>query len=165
MIERYPINRADGKVRRLLVFAVVAAALLPLRASAASLCVAVAKNGSPWRQVRTSPGHEVRLGFHHSIYGSRVEEVFYLRSDGFQLSEVRYAEPRLVDFYGHERARFENSMWVVKPHPVLITSLNLQTNSVAWLVFDPQTAPSQLIVPTDAALRLSVGACKDASDG
>lgn len=163
------MNRVDqqgnARRRRLFFLTILLAALLPLPASAAPLCVAVAKNGFLWRQIRSAPGGEVRLGFHHSIYGSRVEEVFYLRSDGFQLSEVRYAEPRLVDFYGHERARFENSMWVVKPHPVLITSLNLQTNSVAWLVFDPQTAPSQLIVPTDAALRLSVGACKDASDG
>ena len=165
MIERYPINRADGKVRRLLVFAVVAAALLPLRASAASLCVAVAKNGSPWRQVRTSPGREVRLLFHHSIYGSRVEEVFRLRPNGFQLSELRYAEHRLVDFYGHERARFENSMWVIKPRPALIPSLNLQTTSAAWLAFDHETTSSRLTVPTDGVLRLTVGACKDDSDG
>lgn len=165
MIGRYPINRASGKVRRLLVFAVVAAALLPLRARAASLCIAVEKNGSFWRQIRTSPGSEVRLLFQHSIYGSRVEEIFRLRPNGFQLSELRYAEHRLVDFYGHERARFENSMWVVKPQPALVPSLNLQTSSGAWLAFDHETTPSRLTVPTDGPLRLTVSACKDASDG
>jgi hypothetical protein len=127
--------------------------------------VAVAKNGSLWRQIQASPGGKVRLSFQHSIYGSRVEEVFHLRSDGFQLSELRYAEPRLIEFYGHETAHVENSMWVVKPRPLLMPSLNLQTGSAAWLVFDHETTPSWLTVPTDGPLRLSVGACKNTSDG
>ena len=56
---------------------------------------------------------EARLAFRHSIYGSQVEEHFRVAENGFELVRLRYAEERLVEFYGHESARSENGWWVV----------------------------------------------------
>lgn len=143
------------------------AVLLPTHASAASLCVEVERNGALWRSLRAALGGEFLLSFQHSVYGSRVEEAFRLRSDGFQLIELRYSERRLVEFYGYESADYRNAMWVVKPKPALISSLHLSASSDAHLsiFFDGRGAPVRLAMPGDSAFHLRPAACKDARDG
>ena len=151
--------------RRLSIVCFVLATLLPAGVSATSLCVHVEKDGFLWRSLPAILGSEARLNFFHSIYGSGVEEVFRLHPDGFHLIELRYAERRLVEFYGYEEADYKNGMWVVKPRPAAISSLSLRTRSQVSVLFDQQTTPIPLTMPADSALRLTVGACKDASDG
>src|SRR4030095_7942625 len=120
-----------------------------------------------WRSLRAALGGEFLLSFQHSVYGSRVEEAFRLRSDGFQLIELRYSERRLVEFYGHESADYRNAMWVVKPKPALISSLHLSASSDASLSlsFTGHGAPAQLSIPGDSTFRLAPAACKDTRDG
>ena len=151
----------------LLVLCGVLATLLPARADGSLLCVQAEKNGTVWRRIEAAPGSEVRLSFQHSLYGSRVEEFFNLRPEGFQLTELRYAEPRLVEFYGHESAKYDNGVWIVRPQPALFPSLTLHASFDASisLFFDHQTKLVQLAVPTDSAVRLTIADCKDARDG
>lgn len=149
----------------LLIVCVVLVTLLPAGVRATSLCVQVENNGFLWRSIPAILDSEVRLNFHHSIYGSRVEEVFRLRSGVFDLTELRYAEQRLVEFYGYEDADYANGMWVVRPRLALIRSLNLRTSSAVSLLFEHHTQRIQLTLPTDSALRLTVAACKVARNG
>ena len=109
----------------------------------------------------------MHVSFNHSLYGSRVEEVFHLLPLGFQLAELRYGERRLVEFYGHESARYENRLWIVKPTPALFPSLNLRASADASmsLLFDERPDPVALVVPADSAVRLTIAACKDGRDG
>jgi hypothetical protein len=143
------------------------AAIPPAGASAASLCIQVQKNGLPWRTIPVSSGSEVRLSFQHSIYGSRVEELFHLAPDVFHLTELRYAERRLAEFYGYEDANHKNNMWVVPPRPAAISSLSLRTSAAASLslFFDQEQNSLELAMPPDSALQLTIAACKDAQNG
>ncbi len=136
-------------------------------AGATSLCVQVEKNGFFWRSIPAVSGSEARLNFHHSTYGSRVEEIFRVRADGFYLTKLRYAERRLVEFYGYEDAVSEDGMWIVRPRPAVIPSLILRTSSDASLsLFLDYEKPSiQLDMPTDSALRLTIAHCKVARNG
>ncbi len=58
-------------------------------------------------------GDALHLSFRHSIYGSEVEEQFQVAPGGFRANKLRYAELRLVEFYGHESATNEDGWWVV----------------------------------------------------
>ena len=152
---------------RLLVLCGVLATLLPARADGSLFCVQAEKNGTVWRRIEAAPGSEVRLSFQHSLYGSRVEEIFHILSNGFQLAELRYSEQRLVEFYGHENANFEESVWVVRAPPARFLALNLRVSSDASMsvLFDKPPQRQQLTVPADTALRLTVAACKDTHNG
>ncbi|MGZ8479747.1 MAG: hypothetical protein ACXW6K_17290 [Candidatus Binatia bacterium] len=112
-------------------------------------------------------GGAMRLSFRHSIYGSQVEEVFSLRRDGFQLTQLRYSEARLVDFYGYENADLENGAWVVNPPPVLLPSLNLNISADATmaLYFDRRYDSKPLTIRPTGALRLTVASCKSSAHG
>src|SRR5262245_37492933 len=151
---------------RCLIPAVALTVFLPVHAGASSFCIEVEQNGFLWRSMRAALGGEFVLSFPHSIYGSRVEEVFRLRSDGFQLIELRYAEHRLVEFYGYESAEYRNTMWIVRPKPALISSLHLSASSDARLLlsFASDSVPMQLTVTGDAAFRLTPAVCKDTRD-
>ena len=153
--------------RGLLLACVVLVTLLPAGVRATSLCVQVERNGFLWRSMPAILDSEVRLNFQHSIYGNRVEEVFRLRADGFHLTKLRYAERRLVEFYGYEDAVSEDGMWIVRPRPAVIPSLSLRTSSDASLsLFLDYEKPSiQLDMPTDSALRLTIAHCKVARNG
>ena len=119
------------------------------------------------RGIPVRAGSKLRLSFQHSIFGSRVEEVFHLLPLGFQLAELRYSEQRLADFYGHESTRYENRLWIVKPTPALFPSLNLRASADASmsLLFNEQPDPVAFVVPADSAVRLTIAACKDGRDG
>lgn len=77
----------------------------------------------PLVTIDVARGDEACLAFRHSIYGSWVEETFRVAADGLRLARLRYAEPRLVEFYGHEAARRDGAWWVVdgdgRLHPTL----------------------------------------------
>jgi hypothetical protein len=132
-----------------------------------SMCVELVSDAGVQRSVPIRLGSTLRLSFRHSIYGNRVEEVFRLRADGFHLTKLRYAERRLVEFYGYEDAVSEDGMWIVRPRPAVIPSLSLRTSSDASLsLFLDYEKPSiQLDMPTDSALRLTIAHCKVARNG
>lgn len=79
-------------------------------------------------RLAATAGDEARLGFRHSIYGSRVEEVFRVVAGGLRLARLRYAEPRLVEFYGHESARQEGAWLVVEADGRLHRSLAMRVS-------------------------------------
>jgi hypothetical protein len=141
--------------------------LLPAGIQGESRCVHVKKNGSVWRTMPAFIGSEIRLRFAHSIYGSRVEEIFHLGADAFHLVELRYAEPRLVEFYGHERAVYEKGAWVVRPPSAPISSLGLRTSSAEpmSLVFEQEQRSIELATPANSALHLTIASCKEAHNG
>ncbi|HKY07782.1 MAG TPA: hypothetical protein VJQ55_06060, partial [Candidatus Binatia bacterium] len=95
------------------------------------MCVGLAGDAGVQRSVPIRPGSTLRLSFRHSIYGSQVEELFTVRRNGFELAQLRYSEPRLVEFYGYDSANYENGAWVVRPRSSAISSLNLRTTSAA----------------------------------
>lgn len=152
---------------QLFLFLAALMAMMPAGTSEASPCLYVEKNGLPWRSIPAVRGSKARLSFHHSIYGSRVEEVFRLGADAFHLTELRYAERRLVEFYGYEGADYESGAWVVRPRPVAVPSLGLRTSSSALLslVLDHGPKSVELVIPPDSALHLTIAACKDAQNG
>jgi len=171
MIRRQPFRR----IRALgfsnnVGFLFMCAALLDVRSThpgATSFCMRLENNGAVWRSIRTTSGREMRLSFSHSLYGSRVEEVFHLLPLGFQLAELRYSEQRLADFYGRENTRYENRQWIVKPTPALFPSLNLRASADASmsLLFDQRPDPVAIVVPADHAVHLTIVACKAGRDG
>ncbi len=132
-----------------------------------SICVELTSDTGGQRSVPMDLGGAMRLSFRHSIYGSQVEEVFSLRRDGFQLTQLRYSEARLVDFYGYENADLENGAWVVNPPPVLLPSLNLNISADAAmaLYFDRRYDSKPLTIRPTGALRLTVASCKSSAHG
>jgi hypothetical protein len=151
----------------LFLFFAALMATVPAGATTASLCVQVEKDGLPWRSIPARPGGEARLSFQHSIYGSRVEEVFRLAPDAFHLTALRYAEPRLVEFYGYDGAVYENGAWVVRPRSSKTSSLGLRTSSAApmLLAVEQEQRFIHLAMPADSVLRLTIASCKDAQNG
>lgn len=161
-------NHLLAQLRRSTLVILCAAAItsLPAHGRAASLCVQLENDARSQRSVAVAPGSNIRLRFRHSIYGSQVEEVFLLRTNGFQLTQLRYAERRLVDFYGHEAAGYDNGTWVVTPAPVLLSALDLKLSAEASMSvhFDQHPNAKQFMIPPGSALRLTVASCKNTSN-
>ena len=141
--------------------------LFPAGSGAQSLCVQLKTDTAVQRSVPVRLGSTLRLSFRHSIYGSQVEELFALRRDGFELIHLRFAEARLVDFYGYENAEHENGLWVVTPAPALLPSLNLILSADASmsLHFDRYANSKQLVIQPNSSLRVTVTSCKSSSHG
>lgn len=137
------------------------AALLTPSAGAETVCLTL-DGGESKRTFEVAVGDKLSLTFTHSIFGAQVEEYFRVGTTAFQLSELRYAEPRLVEFYGHESARREAGWWVVRPKPVLLPSLNLSLSNDASmsLFFDQPIIPLKLVIQPGSALRLTVATCE-----
>ena len=159
------ISFLSFKRGRLLIVA-LSAWLLPITGNAQSLCIQLTSDGGVEQSVPVRLGGALRVSFRHSIYGSQVEELFALRRDGFQLTQLRYAEARLVDFYGYENAKQENGLWVVTPTPTLLPSLNLILSADASmsLHFDRHANSKQLDIQPGSALRLTVATCENSAD-
>ncbi|MGH7818032.1 MAG: hypothetical protein ACREOR_11635 [Candidatus Binatia bacterium] len=140
--------------------------LFPARGGAQPHCVELTNAIGVRRNLPAALGSALRLSFRHSIFGSQVEEVFALRREGFQLTQLRYGEARLVDFYGHEQARLENGVWIVTPTPTLLPSLNLHlsADAVMSLRLDRSADAKQLVIQPGDALRVTVAACKKSAD-
>ena len=98
---------------RPLLLLLVLATLAPSGADA-GFCLHVEAGDGPVAALPVADGEEMRLAFRHSLYGSPVEEAFRVTAEGLRLVRVRYGEERLVEFYGHERARREGDWWIVE---------------------------------------------------
>ena len=141
--------------------------LLPDISIAQPSCVQLTNGTSLVQQMPITLGSVMRLKFRHSIYGSQVEEIFALQHEGIHLTQLRYGEARLVDFYGHENARFDQGVWVVSPAPRQFQSLNLTTSGETpmSLYFEKQIQFNQLITQSSGALRLTVASCERSAHG
>ena len=153
--------------RSILLIAAFSAWLLPVTGNAQSSCVQLISDSGMEQSVPVRLGGTLRLSFRHSIYGSRVEEVFALRRDGLELIQLRYGEARLVEFYGHENGQFEDGLWVVTPKPTLLPSLNLILSADASmsLHFARHADSKQLVFQPGSALRLTVATCENGTHG
>ena len=112
-------------------------------------------------------GDALHLSFRHSIYGSEVEEQFQVAPGGFRANKLRYAEQRLVEFYGHESATNEDGWWIVHNPGREFPSLSLRVSSEASLriTFLDQTISLRSDTAIDGRARLSVSACPRENHG
>jgi hypothetical protein len=122
------------------------------------------------QQVVTHPiavGGALHLSFRHSIYGSEVGEQFQVAPGGFRANKLRYAELRLVEFYGHESATNEEGWWIVHNPGREFPTLDLRASREASLriTFLDQTISLRSDTAIDGRARLSVSACPRESHG
>jgi hypothetical protein len=112
-------------------------------------------------------GDALRLSFRHSIYGSQVEEQFQVAPGGFRANKLRYAEQRLVEFYGHESATNEDGWWIVHNPGREFPTLDLRVSREASLriTFLDQTISLRSDTAIDGRARLSVSACPRENNG
>jgi hypothetical protein len=112
-------------------------------------------------------GDALHLSFRHSIYGSEVEEQFQVAPGGFRANKLRYAELRLVEFYGHESATNEDGWWVVHNPGREFPTLDLRASHAASIriTFLDRTISLRSDTAMDGRARLSVSACPRESYG
>lgn len=141
--------------------------LLPVPGGAGSLCLYLETAGHIVATIPAVPGSDLRLSFHHSIYGATVVELFNIHRDGLQIARLFYAEPRLVEFYGREAARYEDGWWVVTPERRSIAALHLRVSpdSFMQLSLDSRPIPLRELVEPGGAVRVAVAACAGGNDG
>jgi hypothetical protein len=142
------------------------ACLLVAAAAAQPICFNVqTKSGSAPHPIAL--GDELYLTIPHSIYGSQVEEHFRATSEGFQLTELRYAEPRLIEFYGHESAVKEDGWWVVPRRGPLFASLNLRVSpgSSIHVIFATEKLTVKHDSASDGRARLTLSTCPRSNHG
>jgi hypothetical protein len=112
-------------------------------------------------------GDALHISFRHSIYGSQVEEQFQVAPGGFRANKLRYAELRLVEFYGHESATNEDGWWMVhnpgREFPTV--DLRVSRDASIRITFSDQTIFLQNDTALDDRLRLSVSACPGENHG
>jgi len=112
-------------------------------------------------------GDALHLRFRHSIYGSHVEEHFHVARGGFQASKLRYAELRLVEFYGYESATHQDGWWVVHNPGRAFLTLDFRVSHEASIdiIFPGQTLSLRSDTAIAGRARLSVSACPRESHG
>jgi hypothetical protein len=112
-------------------------------------------------------GDSLHLIFRHSIYGSEVEEQFQIVPGGFRANKLRYAEMRLVEFYGHESAKKEDGWWIVRNQGREFPTLDLRVSreSSLRITFLDQNIALRSDTVTDGRARLSVSACRGENNG
>jgi hypothetical protein len=112
-------------------------------------------------------GDALYLSFRHSIYGSEVEEQFQVAPGGFRANKLRYAELRLVEFYGHESATNEDGWWVVDNPGREFPSLDLRVSREASIriTFTDQMISFGNDTAIDGRARLSVSTCPGENNG
>jgi hypothetical protein len=112
-------------------------------------------------------GDSLHLSFRHSIYGSEVEEQFQIAPRGFRANKLRYAELRLVEFYGHESATNEDGWWIVHNSGREFPTLDLRVSREASIdiIFTGQTLSLRNNTAINGRARLSVSACPRESHG
>jgi hypothetical protein len=137
-----------------------------LSAKAQSVCVAV-ESGHGARSHPVGVGDTLRISFSHSIYGSQVEEHFRIGPKAFHGLRLRYSEPRLVEFYGHDSSRFEAGWWVVENSGGEFPQLNLQVSPQSSIRI---SFGNRRIILNDGSaaegrLRLSVTGCDGKQNG
>ena len=152
--------------RRITGFSFLLFGSLPATAAGAQpVCLNVQKTGAIARYP-VSLGDEFNITFRHSIYGSQVEEQFRVTSHGFQLTELRYAEPRLVEFYGHEWATNEDGRWVVRKLGNVLASLDLHVSpgaSIGVVIGEKPAVEHNTL--SDGRARLTLSTCPRSDHG
>ena len=118
---------------RALVACVLFLSGLPSAGNAATLLCVRVRAGEREASIPVGAQSELRMTFSNSVYDSMVEETFGVSRDGLTPSRLFYAEPRLVEFYGHEGASYENGFWVVAPAPRRIKRLDLRVSGDATI--------------------------------
>jgi hypothetical protein len=90
-----------------------------------------------------------------------------VQSQGFILTQLRYSEARLAEFYGHEQATRADGAWIVAPAPQLLPTLRLRlsADAAASLRIETPRGHVPIALATDAAHRLAITSCPAASDG
>jgi hypothetical protein len=166
--------RPEALEGRMAIFFTAAAAalglLLALAPGSAAAAQRVCLTLDTEQQRATYPivvGDSLYLSFRHSIYGSEVEEQFQVAPGGFRANKLRYAELRLVEFYGHESATNEDGWWIVHNQGREFPTLDLRASREASLriTFPDQTISLQSDTALDGRLRLSVSACRGENNG
>jgi hypothetical protein len=144
-----------------LVFLLLGVGLLTAPAGARAICLGVEAENGPVAVVPAAVGDEVRLSFRHSIYGSPVEEHFRLSTQGLMPIRRRYAEQRLVEFYGYETARREDGWWVVEGEGRGLPTLTLRANpeSIIEIAVGAERIPIWERAEPGGWVRLAVTAC------
>ena len=106
-------------------------------------------------------GDALHISFRHSIYGSEVEEQFQVAPGGLRANKLRYAELRLVEFYGHESATNEDGWWIVDNPGRELPPLDLRVSREASIriTFLDQTISLRSDTAIEGRARLSVSAC------
>jgi hypothetical protein len=133
---------------------------LAVSGAAQTLCLTLAE---PRKQVvyPVAFGEKLTLSFAHSIYGAQIQEQFRIIERGFESVKLRYAQLRLVEFYGHESATWDNGWWVVANPGRQISSLEVSVSQDAAMRIS--IAGGGITLPTDQAshgrARLSVAPC------
>ena len=153
--------------RRITGFSFLLFGSLPATAAGAEpVCLNVQKTGAIARYP-ISLGDKIDITFRHSIYGSEVEEQFRVTSQGFQLTELRYAEPRLVEFYGHESAANEDGRWVVRKLGTVLASLDLHVSRGASIavVIGAEKPAVELNTLSEGRTRLTLSTCPRSDHG
>lgn len=135
--------------------------------STALLCIKLTDDANHSRRIPVSSATTLQLSFRHSIYGSQIDEVFSPLADGFQLTQLRYGEARLVEFYGHENAQQKNGVWIVTPAPTVLPSLHLRSSTAAAMSLRIDRAPTgePVVIPVYGAARLTVAPCDPGAHG
>lgn len=130
------------------------------------VCLSVQTTG-PATHHPVAVGDKIHVIFPHSIYGSRVEEQFRVISQGFQLVELRYAEPRVVDFYGHEWAANEDGRRVVRKLGPVLATLDLHVSPDSWIAvtFGAEKLTVAHNPLSDGRARLALSACPRSHHG
>jgi hypothetical protein len=131
-----------------------------------SLCLRVESSERPAAHFEIFPKDKLAIRFSHSLYGSAVEEEFHISATGFRAGRLRYGEPRLAEFYGHESAREENGLWVVDRPSVDFDSLDVHVSSDAAIRVSFRDRVLSLgHSHADLRARLTVTVCPVKKDG
>ena len=156
----------SGLRRTTAFFALFFACLLITAPAAQPVCLNV-QTKSASAHYPIAIGDELYLTFPHSIYGSQVEEHFRVTSEGFQLTELRYADSRLVEFYGHEWAANEDGWWVVRQLRPVLSILDLRVSPDSWIavVFGAEKLTVKHNPLFDGRARLGLSACPRSNHG
>ncbi len=136
-------------------------ALAPGLVEAKAFCL-VSRMADKTESHPVAVGDALTLTFLHSIYGSPVEERFRIDPEGLKTSELRYAELRLVEFYGHESAKLKEGWWVVKNPGRALQSLSLSASRESFIDI---TFRDQMIRLHGGEARLSLTACDRRTSG
>jgi hypothetical protein len=144
----------------------LALTLLPAAAGAA-LCLRVETETRNVATIAAAPGSTLRLSFRHSIYETIVQEFFDVGKNGFQISRLIYAEPRLAEFYGYEGGRDEDGSWVVVPEFRTYPSIQLRASpdSSMRLFLDSRPIPLGEAIEMGGAISVAPAICAGANDG
>jgi len=137
--------------------------LLPLAraGSVGALCIDVSTAVTA-RSYRVTAGEILTIAFTHSIYGSRVEERFQIKPASFETVDVRYSEPRLLEFYGFESATRDCEWWVAHPARRAFAALALRASRDADLRI---SFGDHAVSLKDDAARVSLVPCSRSTHG